>query len=81
MSTYFRLVSKTPKLGSIVIKTEIGVALGAHGVDGKGNITIGPSCICAEEVDFLIDSMIVDLNKIRSRAKSKLRKASQNAAD
>lgn len=51
----------------------VSVALGEHGVAEDGTRTLTPNCVTEKEVDYWVDTLIRELQELRTRAKQKLR--------
>jgi hypothetical protein len=74
MGLNFGVHSVSPKKGESQFSTFVHIALKGHFKDDAGQVLLSAQLMTDTEVDNCIDSLIEELNKLRSPAKRALHK-------
>ena len=73
MTEYFRLHTINTAPENARPTFQVAVSLGSHALTKDGERLITSLCVTEPEVDRSINSLIEDLNKIKSKMKGKLK--------
>lgn len=63
-----------PKKGDIPFRPYLRISLSEHSSDSEGHILLSPELMTDKEIDEAVDLLVKQLENVRKKAKSKLKK-------